>query len=263
MDGCCTPSDHDAQEGSTTASQASSVLLSNSGGEATPHPPHNLPEGLRIQNTFISGFLGESLDTRTVRSLPHGMFKRCLLDEMAACEGTRVQSEAKPCSNEASAVASEVVRVDSSAAEPEVLAPGTEVMIQGLTRLPEFNGLMGTVQCLDESVGRYDILLVEPVGSTGQRWAKVKRDNLCVAAEPLPPRHAPSLLPEAECVVDTPPLQLPSVLPAVDYTQFAHLDLGTHYNLDCPFQPFCPPEGLWYGIDGCPTWQAAPVLLST
>lgn len=73
------------------------------------------------------------------------------------------------------------------------LEPGEDVVIEGLKRLPEFNGLRGTVQSFDLHTRRYDILLLHPVGPTVQRWAKVKRENLRVATLPQPPPFEPSL----------------------------------------------------------------------
>lgn len=67
--------------------------------------------------------------------------------------------------------------------------PGTEVVIQGLTRSPTFNGLTGVVHAFDEQSGRYDILLVSPDGFAHQ-WAKIKGENLQLfipPALPLPP----------------------------------------------------------------------------
>jgi len=53
---------------------------------------------------------------------------------------------------------------------------GTRVVIQGLVKLPTFNGLVGEVHSLDEETGRYDVLLASPSG--GVQWAKVKYENL-------------------------------------------------------------------------------------
>jgi len=260
--GCChaehdTPGDV-SPVGSTTASQSSTALPSGRGGEATPH---TLPEGLRIRNTFICGSLGESLDTRTVRSMPHGMFKQCLLEERAALEVPL----AGPVAGLALAAAPEDVGAGMPLAEMTILVPGTEVIIQGLTKLPEFNGLAGTVQCLDETVGRYDILLPAPVGATGQRWAKVKRENLSVAVQPQPPCHPPSLLPVPESYREASPLQLPSVLPAVDRAQYAALhhlatDFGSHCNLGAPPAPYGTGEWSWYGMESFPSWGEVPSM---
>ncbi|CAK0831388.1 unnamed protein product, partial [Prorocentrum cordatum] len=52
------------------------------------------------------------------------------------------------------------------------LVPGTEVIIQGLVKLPDFNGLTGVVQSLDAESMRYDVLLDGPAGQCGWRWVK-------------------------------------------------------------------------------------------
>merc|ERR1712217_394843 len=65
--------------------------------------------------------------------------------------------------------------------------------IEGLTRAPAFNGRRGVIQSLDEEIGRYTILLSSPGSSGGRQWAKVKRENLRLAAAP-PPAFAPSLV---------------------------------------------------------------------
>lgn len=249
--------------GSTTASPCSSALPSGRSESA----PISLPEGIRIMNTFICSSYGQSLDTRTVRSMPHGMFKQNLLEERLARE--------------------QATRVTTSAAEPGVLPPGTEVVIQGLTKLPEFNGLIGTVQCLDEEAGRYDILLPSAVELTGQKWAKVKRENLRVAAQPQPPCHAPSWLHETEegevepfpdlspdqSPDDVPPLQLPPYLPAVDRSQLAVIgvglggldDFGGRFDVGLPLAPFGSQDWSWCGIQSSPAWEltgTAPLPIS-
>jgi len=71
------------------------------------------------------------------------------------------------------------------------LQPGTEVVIEGLLKLPAFNGRTGTVDSLDVETGRYNVLLDDPSG-TGAKWAKVKGDNLRLRVQP-PPAFAPTL----------------------------------------------------------------------
>lgn len=76
-----------------------------------------------------------------------------------------------------------------------MLTQGTEVMIQGLTKLPGFNGLNAVVQSFDGDTGRYCILLSTPGSDGKHKTAKVKVENLCVIAAPLPPppSHTPTL----------------------------------------------------------------------
>merc|ERR1719401_1039903 len=75
------------------------------------------------------------------------------------------------------------------------IALGTEVIIQGLVKLPDFNGLRGVVQSLDYDSGRYNIHLNEAAGSNGHRWVKVKADNLLIQVPP-PPLNAPTIVRE-------------------------------------------------------------------
>ena len=49
-------------------------------------------------------------------------------------------------------------------------AAGTEVVVEGLTRQPAFNGLRGVVQSVDGSTGRFNVLLAS-VGSQDSKEA--------------------------------------------------------------------------------------------
>lgn len=81
----------------------------------------------------------------------------------------------------------------------QLIALGTEVIIEGLVKLPDFNGLSGIVQSLDAESGRYDVHLHDPAGARGWRKVKVKADNLKLKLPP-PPRNAPALILE-ECIL--------------------------------------------------------------
>jgi hypothetical protein len=80
-----------------------------------------------------------------------------------------------------------IIRSDSYTSDVPMTAPpgvfrypvGSQVVIQGLVKLPTFNGLVGVVHSLDEETGRYDVLLACPSG--GQQWTKVKYENLISA----------------------------------------------------------------------------------
>jgi len=136
-----------------------------------------------VRNTFIN-VQNKEANSREVQSMPHGMFKQCLLDDLHAKSAKESRElEVVPASPVAS----------PAAAVAMAFEPGVEVVIEGLTKLPAFNGLRGTVQSLDEASGRYDILLSSPAGAGGQQWAKVRGENLRPAALPEPPRFEPSL----------------------------------------------------------------------
>lgn len=93
----------------------------------------------------------------------------------------------------------------------QLIALGTEVIIQGLVKLPDFNGLTGVVQWLDPASGRYDVLLSDPAGTSGWKWVKVKGDNLIVKVPP-PPSNAPTI--PAEVSTPQPPVGEAQVAPA-------------------------------------------------
>eukprot|EP00928_Gymnodinium_smaydae_P007111 TRINITY_DN12561_c0_g1_i1.p1 TRINITY_DN12561_c0_g1~~TRINITY_DN12561_c0_g1_i1.p1 ORF type:complete len:393 (+),score=61.29 TRINITY_DN12561_c0_g1_i1:88-1179(+) len=66
---------------------------------------------------------------------------------------------------------------------PAHLAVGTEVVIEGLWKFPIFNGLHGVVQSLDCDTGRYTVAINSPAAPGGHQWAKVKAENLRLAAQ--------------------------------------------------------------------------------
>lgn len=59
------------------------------------------------------------------------------------------------------------------------ITAGTEVILEGLSKCPSFNGLRGTVQTFEEKCGRYSIVLSTPEG--GCRSTMVKRSNFRLA----------------------------------------------------------------------------------
>jgi len=63
------------------------------------------------------------------------------------------------------------------------IAPGDWVCVQGLTKVPAFNGSHGTVQGFDEQTGRYSIVLT---GEAGSQLAKVKLENLVLVTPKTP-----------------------------------------------------------------------------
>lgn len=255
--------------GSTTASHCSSPRASDS-VEGTPQ---SLPQGFHIQNTFICGSAGESLDTRIVRSMPHGMFKQCLLEESYFLEASNTAERQQ--SPESTGTVGDASGAEAPAAEPSaVLAPGTEVVIHGLTKLPAFNGLAGTVQCFDKEAGRYDILLPSPVGESRQRWAKVKREHLSAAAQPQPPVHAPKLALETAIIAavgsqypaaSIQQEQFPPFLAGTG-TQTAGfgglVDIGSCCSTEAGIPLFCSQEWSWLSMGSIPTWEIAPLPAS-
>jgi len=179
---------------STAASSSgSSPRLS----EQEPHSlAFNMPSasGIEVRNTFIH-FEDMSGDGRVVQSMPHDMFRKCLLAEVSNAQATSISDGAQV--PEAStrpvplALQSAMALPAPAPATGRSLAPGTKVVINGLVKAPAFNGLSGTVQSLDEESGRFNILLSSPVGS--HQTAKVKGENLLVVSPPPPPCFPPKL----------------------------------------------------------------------
>jgi len=144
--------------------------------------------GFKVRNTFIH-IDTVSPDDRSVQSMPHDMFRQCLQEEMTRIDvaGTACEGQDKA---DASADIHHAPQQDSLPRTFEgsnMFKPGTQVIIQGLTKIPAFNGQSGIVERLDETTGRYSVKLT--TGGPGiPKFAKVKADNLCVLAlsSPVP-----------------------------------------------------------------------------
>jgi hypothetical protein len=185
------------ERASTSPSGASSSM-----GGSAPHILSELPvqqQEVRLRNTFIHFEASNEDDGRTIQSMPHGMFRQRLLEESAPSDVSDlpVPHEAAPIappSGPAPAAAAFPTLATAPAAptspaalpDGQVFFPdvGTEVVIEGLMKLPAFNGLSGVVQSWDEETGRYNVLLCSAVN--GRQWAKLKADNLRPAVPPPP-----------------------------------------------------------------------------
>merc|ERR1712109_397635 len=100
------------------------------------------------------------------------MFRQCLQDDVDQVAQDDVKLDESVAT---------VCEPGLEAIRPALLAPGTQVIIQGLTKIPAFNGQSGIVERLDEATGRYSVKLT--TGGPGiPKFAKVKADNLCVLA---------------------------------------------------------------------------------
>eukprot|EP00425_Heterocapsa_triquetra_P003348 CAMPEP_0195060000 /NCGR_PEP_ID=MMETSP0448-20130528/7361_1 /TAXON_ID=66468 /ORGANISM="Heterocapsa triquestra, Strain CCMP 448" /LENGTH=354 /DNA_ID=CAMNT_0040090347 /DNA_START=198 /DNA_END=1258 /DNA_ORIENTATION=+ len=153
-----------------------------------------MPDGFKVRNTFIH-IESVPVVERIVQSMPHGMFSKCLQEELSSQGTAQAPPAAAPVAAPAAAAApppAPVAAAPEGFSDPEALVPGTEVVIQGLIKLPDFNGLAGVVQSLDPESGRYDVLLDGPAGTCGWRWVKVKGEN-CRPRMPPPPSNAPTL----------------------------------------------------------------------
>jgi hypothetical protein len=142
-------------------------------------PGFRLPPGLEleVQNTFIH-YKGPPADERAVQSMPRSMFRQALVAEAMSCQPEQMEVAGKL--DDMSPPLPSILPVESGS-DSCSLTVGTEVVIEGLSKLPAFNGLRGTLQSFDEESGRYNILLLQPV--QGHKSAKVKRENFrCVPA---------------------------------------------------------------------------------
>jgi len=159
----------------------------NTGRRDVPGLP-TLLGNFQVRNTFIH-IDDMSPDGRSIQSMPHDMFRQCLEEEMFQLgEGSEsdAQIPAEPAHDGVWPVSSYFQTAPASApSSPDKILPGTQVIIQGLTKIPAFNGQSGIIERLDEVTGRYSVKLT--TGGPGiPKFAKVKGDNLCVAT-PLPP----------------------------------------------------------------------------
>jgi len=146
---------------------------------------------LSVKNTFIDDWIDtgrEGPDERLVQSLPHNMFGHCLSAEQsssAAPTGENLEVPAlSSVSKDVPLALAPLPNLDGDTLlEDQVFALGTEIIIDGLLKAPSFNGSLGSVQSWDEATGRYNVLLASATAG-GQRWAKIKSENLQHAAFP-------------------------------------------------------------------------------
>mmetsp|Transcript_68959 Transcript_68959/g.173686 ORF Transcript_68959/g.173686 Transcript_68959/m.173686 type:complete len:404 (+) Transcript_68959:136-1347(+) len=174
-----------------------------------------------VKDTFIHIDCEPLAEQRAVQSMPDGSFQRHLQAELAAMHHQQQQQQqpqgfpepAAPLPTAAMPFAAPVPAPPCTAMEPlpatpalsDAIVVGSEVVIEGLMKLPAFNGRSGIVTAFDADNGRYTVVLDAP--ADGHRNAKVKRDNLrhrlpaapvssptACAPPPPPPQFAPTLL---------------------------------------------------------------------
>lgn len=153
--------------------------------------PHALPASealtfadspVKVRNTFVH-FDSASADQRAVQSMPHGMFKQCMLEEArevaTACDTPTTLGYDSPRGS-ASEAELETVPCPLSqvhARQHSTLSIGALVMVEGLVKAPAFNGRSAVVQGWDEATERYSIIFAS---SDGCQQAKVKAEHLRV-----------------------------------------------------------------------------------
>jgi len=162
----------------STPQQATSLCAPEASHQELPllHMP------FPVRNTFIH-IESMPVDERAVQSMPHGMFRQSLLLEAASKPSCKVAGDEAPVE----VLEAKFDRTPSPASEPEAeptaqaeqrmpLGLGALVVVEGLTKLPAFNGLSAVVQGFDHASGRYSIMLVAANGACHQ--AKIKEENL-------------------------------------------------------------------------------------
>jgi hypothetical protein len=152
-------------------------------------------EELQVRNTFIHIDSAPS-DERAVQSMPHGMFGLMLAQEHSANQTetscvpgqvhgvspltlTNADELATPTSTPspsfaAALAAAAAVVMQQSASNSALLQPGERVFLQGLVKLPEFNGRLAVIDSWDEEAGRYSVSLE----SESPCKAKVRPENM-------------------------------------------------------------------------------------
>lgn len=143
----------------------------------------SFPAQLPVRNTFIH-IEDAPIDERIVQSMPGGMFRQSVLAESSSKFDASRKEACEPEVREPPMLASEP-EAEPCACPVDTKMPsgqntpfgiGALVVVEGLTKLPAFNGLSAVVQGWEEASGRYSILLVSAAG--GCQQAKVKEENL-------------------------------------------------------------------------------------
>jgi hypothetical protein len=152
----------------------------------TPTLPDSYEEiQIEERSTFIH-FKGHAFaDERTVQSMPHGMFKQCILEEASEGGGgyftpaTTSGSDTPTLASEPEQELEEAAPGSAAGVSPDdtclQLSSGALAIVEGLVKVPEFNGCSAVVQGWDEETRRYDVLLATLGGC---QHAKIKKENL-------------------------------------------------------------------------------------
>jgi len=158
------------------------------GGSPSPHDlkpllPVMHEGGLQVRNTFIHSD-SISVDDRAVQSMPHGMFRQCILSEASL---GALADEVPEFPSDMCGMTYFPTTPSSVCSEPEMepfaeqakqnlpISIGALVIVEGLVKAPGFNGRSAVVQSWDEATGRYNIVLAS---ASGSQQAKIKEENL-------------------------------------------------------------------------------------
>jgi len=152
--------------------------------------PTELPEFFQVRNTFIhiEGGDDDASDDRAIRSMPHGMFSQCLEAESRSTMRPAPPPRYPPPPLEFT----DIPPLPPLAADVLDIVLGAEVVVEGLTKCPAFNGSRGVTLSYDAEADRYNVLLAS------KQIAKIKVENLRSAIPPLPAFEvqAPELVPD-------------------------------------------------------------------
>jgi hypothetical protein len=105
--------------------------------------------------------------------MPDDIFRGCLAEETAKAAAACTPKLDKCHRERAACARHDDCKAQTANGLPDFL-PGMLVVIEGLTKCAQFNGLAGVVQYFDSEAGRYEILLA----SCDHQKAKVKTENL-------------------------------------------------------------------------------------
>mmetsp|Transcript_65197 Transcript_65197/g.155668 ORF Transcript_65197/g.155668 Transcript_65197/m.155668 type:complete len:360 (+) Transcript_65197:134-1213(+) len=179
-----------ASSGSRASSPSPGLSTANAETTATTEVVQSESSGsqgvvnnqLQVRNTFVHFEEPAPSDPRVVQSMPHGMFGKCLADELAearSTDGGRVvppppQAPAPGAMPFSQPVVQPLCEIQQVPAYLQALI-GMEVQVTGLVKAPAFNGQRGLVYSWDVDVSRYNVLLSLP---GGPQWAKIRWENL-------------------------------------------------------------------------------------
>jgi len=150
-----------------------STAASGNSPSGSPTVSHLQSVELQVRNTFIH-MENPPVDKRAVQSMPHGMFRQCLLEAVKA----KLEDEIPEFPSTPSSVSSEPGIEQMTAHAQQHASPfsiGSLVVVEGLVKLPAFNGRSAVVEGFNDATGRYDIVLASTAGS---QHAKIKEENL-------------------------------------------------------------------------------------